>query len=280
MSVAVVIDGRVVAPADATVSVFDRGLLYGDGLFEVLRTWLGVAIDLGPHLDRLAVSARALKLNHRHRTTIAEWVEDCLRAAGAGEHRLRIVVTRGPGPLSARLGELHGRTIVIAEPLPPRPATLTAITLEAPPPRPGSAHKTLAYLEHLLQREHAAVAGADEAIGVDRIGHVVEGATSNVFAILGDEVITPPADRGALPGIVRAHVLALAPQIGLTATVRPLAVDELRGAREIFVTSSLRGVVPIVALDHATIGTGAAGPTTTALAAAYDAQCYDRARRR
>ncbi|HEY3802203.1 MAG TPA: aminotransferase class IV [Kofleriaceae bacterium] len=262
--IAVSIDGELVAPEAATISIFDRGLLYGDGLFEVLRTWRGVAVDLDRHLDRLYASAQALELRVMPRARLAAAARATVAAAGDGEHRIRIIVTRGPGALSARLGELGpGRAIAIVEPLATRPRELSAVTIAG---AIASGHKTLAYLDHLLAREQARAAGADEAIRIDARGCISEGATSNVFVVVGGAVATPPLGA-ILPGVTRGHVLARCAELAIPAFERPISRGELAAADELFVTSALRGVVPITRLDGVP---RAAGPISARLAAAYD----------
>lgn len=260
------IDGELVAPEAATISIFDRGLLYGDGLFEVLRTWDGVAVELAAHLDRLYASAAALQLHVIERGRLVDAIRATLVAAGPGEHRIRIVVTRGPGAISARLAELgRGRAIVVVEPLPAQPVELALAIVDWPVPR-RAGHKTLAYLDHVIARELAAAAGADEAVRLDAAGDVVEGATSNLFVVAGGAVTTPLAAAGALPGITRARVLACCAAAGVAAREQRLTVGELRAADEVFVTSALRGVVAVTRLDGAP---RVAGPVTARLAEAY-----------
>jgi len=266
--VAVSIDGVLVAAERASISVFDRGLLYGDGCFEVLRTWNGVARDLDAHLDRLFETAAFLQLKTLERTKLVEAVYRTIGAAGPGEHRLRIVLTRGPGGLATRLAELGpGTAIVIVEALPDQPEELAVAVVDWPEPRrDGRGHKTLAYLDHVIALELARARGADEAIRLDADGHVIEGATGNLFAVNGGTVMTPTVDTGALPGIVRARVLVLCARAGLRTVVRPLSLRDLRSADELFVTSSLRGVVPVTRLDG---GPRQSGPVTARLATAY-----------
>lgn len=265
---AVSIDGALVDPAAAKISVFDRGLLYGDGCFEVLRTWNGVARELDAHLDRLLDTARALQLCGVERRRIAEAVYKTLAAAGPGEHRIRIVLTRGEGSLAARLAELGpGRTIVIVEPLPPQPTGVTLAVVDLPLARRESrGHKLLAYMEHVLARELARAAGADEGIRLDDRGDAVEGATCNLFAVLGGTVQTPPVTRGILPGIVRRRVLELCTRDRIPCRERALSLRDLHGADELFVTSSLRGVVGVTAFDATP---RRIGPITTQLASRY-----------
>jgi branched-chain amino acid aminotransferase len=279
--VVVSIDGVVVAPEHARISVFDRGLLHGDGCFEVLRTWDGVARDLEAHLDRLFDTARFLSLRTIDRGKLTDAIIRTISAAGVnpaasisgvaagqGEHRIRILMTRGEGALDQRLGDLGpGRAIVIVEPLPPPPVELSIAVVDWPlPDRDQRGHKTLAYLDAVIARELARVAGADEAVRLDGAGHVIEGATCNVFTVSRGVVATPPADRGMLPGIVRGHVLALCARDGIPNRVRELSLRDLRSADEVFVTSSLRGVVPVTRIDLVPV---AKGPMTETIAAAY-----------
>jgi branched-chain amino acid aminotransferase len=267
--IAVSIDGVLVPPEHAAISVFDRGLLFGDGLFEVLRTWDGIAVDLEAHLDRLYDAAEQLQIKALHRDLLADSVQRAVTAAAAGEHRIRIILTRGPGPLVARTATLGpGRAIVIVEPLPPQPPQLTLAVVDWPlPRRTGPGKKSLAYLDHILARELAANAGADEAIRLDLEGNVVECASSNIFAIIGNVVTTPSVDTGALPGITRARVLAICNRLGIPTAIRHLPLRELQAADEVFVTSALRGVVSVTRLDGVS---RTAGPISAQLADEYE----------
>lgn len=268
---AVSIDGVVCPPEEASISVFDRGLLYGDGCFEVLRTWDSVAVELAAHLDRLYATAAWLQLQLLERTQLEEAVYRTIAAARTHvpvpppishpEWRIRIVVTRGPGGLAQPFADLgRGRAIVIVEPLPPPPAELS-LAIVAWPISPSGSHKTLAFLDPLIARELARAAGADEAVRLDAAGHVVEGSTCNLFIVSRGEVITPRLVPGVLPGITRARVRTLRAVIE-----REVSVAELRAADEVFVTSSLRGIVPVTRIDHAP---RAIGPITTELTRSY-----------
>lgn len=265
--IVVSIDGQMVDPERASISVFDRGLLYGDGCFEVLRTWDGIARDLEAHLDRLFETARFLQLAALERPRLTEAVYRTIAAAGHGEQRIRIVLTRGPGALDARLGALGpGRAIVIVEPLPPQPLELALAVVDWPIPKRAAGRKTLAYVDAVIARELARAAGADEAVRLDATGHAVEGATCNLFIVQHGTVATPPIDRGVLPGIVRARVLALCAREGIATRLRELSLRDLRAAQEVFITSSLRGVVPVTRIDHVSL---ARGSVTARIAAAY-----------
>jgi branched-chain amino acid aminotransferase len=248
--IAVSIDGEPVAPDQARISIFDRGLLYGDGVFEVLRTWDGALTELDAHLERLHAACSELGLRTLERERLAEAVARTVAAAGEGEQRIRIVVTRGPGGLGARMRELGpGMTIVIVEPLLPQPAEISLALVDWPLPRrtrPGL--KTLAYLDHVLAKELAAELGADDAVRLGPDGEVLECATCNLFLVASGRVVTPQL-AGVLPGITRARVLEVCAAEQIAAAQSRISVDELRAADEVFVTSALRGVVAVTRLD-------------------------------
>ncbi|HSD87377.1 MAG TPA: aminotransferase class IV, partial [Kofleriaceae bacterium] len=264
------IDGQLVPAAEATVSIFDRGFLYGDGLFEVLRTWGRAVPDLGAHLDRLYASATALEMQMIDRATLCEQIARTIDAAGEGDHRVRITVTRGPGRLGERFGNIGaGRTIVIAEPIGVLPTEVSLALVDWPlPRRQGPAHKTLAYLDHLVARELAAAAGADEAVRLDADGDVAECGSANVFIVEHGAVLTPPL-TGILPGVTRAKVLVACELFRIPTEEVSVSLEQLRRADEIFVTSAVRGVVPVTKLDGQA---RPAGPITARIAAYINAR--------
>ena len=267
------IDGEIVPPERAMISVLDRGLLYGDGLFEVLRSWDGQVPTLDEHLDRLYASAAVLQLRVIERTMLRTAVLRTIAAAEVGDHRVRIVVTRGPGPLSARLADLGpGGAIVFVEPLPEQPPEIALAWGGHDLPKGPRRHKTLSYLDAVFAREIATAFGADDAIRLDHNGDVAECATANLFAVLvldRDEpaVVTPGLDGGALPGITRARVLALCGRLGIRAEERRLPPTDVMIADELFVTSALRGVVPVTKLVPG--GSLRVGEVTKRIVAAY-----------
>jgi branched-chain amino acid aminotransferase len=261
LMLAISIDGELVDRERATISVLDRGLLYGDGVFEVFRS----DGDVDAHVDRLYASAAQLELRVMPRDVLVSAIATTIAAAGQGEHRVRVIATRGPGALSTRLGELGpGRAIVIVEPLPAQPRELAAVTIDRP--WLGVGLKTLAYVDHVIARELAAAGGAHEAIRIDLDGNVAEGATSNLFAVVAGAVVTPPLAGGVLPGITRGHVLAICARLAIPARELAISRESFAVADELFATSALRGVVPITRLDGAA---RAAGPVTARIAAAY-----------
>lgn len=272
------IDGAVLAPDDAKVSVYDRGFLYGDAVFEVLRTYGGRPFVLGEHLARLRRSAeRVLIRLPVDEATLGAEVEAVIAAAradGAGEAYVRIVVTRGRGPLSLDPDTAsHPLRVVLVEPVtpPPRDTYLRGVALALVATRravddtAAAGAKVGNYLSNLLALHEAKARGAQEALIVDARGHVVEGASSNVFVVTAGRVATPPESAGILAGITRAHVLAAARDVGIPVDERALLPDDVFGADEVFITSSIRELVPVVRVDGRLIGTGAPGPVARAL---------------
>ncbi|HEY4178106.1 MAG TPA: aminotransferase class IV [Kofleriaceae bacterium] len=269
------IDGHEVAAESASISIFDRGLLYGDGCFEVLRTWDGKLVEREAHLLRLAETAAYLQLRWRGVDAVRTAVQSALRSArtsrgdgarsDAPDHRVRIVLTRGPGALSVPMREAGpGREIVIVEEIAPesdaargavQAMRLATVDFDLPR-RPGRGHKTLAYLDHVIAKELAREAGADDAIRCSADGHVAEGGTFNLFVVDGEYVRTPHVDQGVLPGIVRARVLRICERLGLPTNVGPIPRLVLAGATEVFATSSIRGVVPVVSIDARALSSG------------------------
>jgi branched-chain amino acid aminotransferase len=269
------IDGRLLAPGEAVVSVYDRGFLYGDAVFEVFRTYGGRAFALDEHLARLRRSAErvfiALPVDE---ATLAGEIDGALAASGNEESYVRVVVTRGSGPLS--LDPTTAGTplrVVLVEPVVPPPlgayargvAVVTVRTRRAADETAASGAKVSNYLANLLALREAKARGALEALVVDARGHVVEGASSNVFVVKAGRVATPPESAGILVGITRAHVMQAARDLGVPVDERTLTPEDVYGADEVFITSSIRELLPVVRVDDRPVGAGAPGPVARAL---------------
>jgi branched-chain amino acid aminotransferase len=274
----VAIDGAILTPEQAKVSVYDRGFLYGDAVFEVLRTYGGRPFALGEHLARLRRSAgRVFIAMPVDDATLGREVEAAIAAArgdGSSESYVRIVVTRGSGPLSLDPDTAtHPLRVILVEPVvpPARAAYLHGIAVASIPTRrvvddtAAAGAKVTNYLSSLLALREAKSRGAQEALVVDARGHVVEGASSNVFVVKGGGLATPPESAGILAGITRAHVLGAARDLGIPVVERDLMPDDVYAADEVFITSSIRELVPVARVDDRTIGTGAPGPVSRAL---------------
>jgi branched-chain amino acid aminotransferase len=269
------IDGRVLTPEEATVSVYDRGFLYGDAVFEVFRTYGGRPFALDEHLARLRRSAERVFIPLPvDDATLGGEIEAALVAAKNEESYVRVVVTRGSGPLSLD-PETAARPlrVVLVEPVVPPPrqayvdgiAVVTVVTRRAVDETAAAGAKVSNYLANLLALREAKARGGLEALVVDARGHVVEGASSNVFAVRDGRVATPPESAGILVGITRAHVLRAAHDLGIPVDERQLLPGDVYGADEVFITSSIREILPVVRVDDRTIGAGVPGPLTRAL---------------
>ncbi len=265
------IDGRPVAEKDAKVSVFDRGLLYGDSVFETIATHGGRPFMLAEHVRRLQRSAELvfIDLDVSDDTLCCE-IEEAAFRSGNPESYLRLTVTRGAGDLGLdpSLPQKSCR-ILIVTPLKRPPAdayangvsALTYRTQRAVDSTEASGAKIGNYLVAVLAMRQAGPVGANEALIVNAEGRVVEGATSNLFAQFGGMLITPPESAGILVGITRQLVLELAERQGIKVSYRSPTLHDIYEAEEIFITSSVREMLPVVKLDGRTIGDGTPGPT-------------------
>jgi branched-chain amino acid aminotransferase len=271
------IDGTILPPGEAKVSVYDRGFLYGDSVFETIRTYGGEPFALAEHMARLARSAARVGIDMPVAAAdLGMEVRVAVRAARNQESYARAMLTRGSGPvgLDPALAGAPLR-VVLVEPLAPLPAALyrdgvgvvTVRTERAADAAHGA--KVGNYLASLLALRDAKARGAHEALILDTSGHVVEGTTSNVFVVRGGELTTPPEQAGILLGITRAHLLELAAEIGYTVHLAALTPADLASADEVFICSSLREVVPVVRVDDRAVAGGCPGPVTRALHTAF-----------
>ena len=271
----VILNGQVTPPETAAISVYDRGFLYGDSVFETIRTYGGKPFALGEHLARLERSAeRGFIPVPVASDVIASEVERGLSLAQNPESFVRIMLTRGTGPLGLDpdLAEKPNR-VVLVEPFVPPPSEayekgIEAIAVHAAratDATPAAGAKVANYLTSLLAIREARRRGATEAFIVDARGSVLEGTTSNVFFVKAGELVTPPENAGILAGITRAYVLRAAAEIGVGTSLRDVREAELFDADELFISSTLREILPVVRLDGRTIASGGPGPITRRL---------------
>jgi branched-chain amino acid aminotransferase len=273
---AVSIDGQLTSLADARVPVVDRGFLYGDAVFEALRTFGGVPDALDDHLVRLSRSCAKLgmSLPVTHAQLTAE-VEAASLAVPSAERYLRIMITRGDFPEAiAPSADARPRRIILVRPLdgsplPADPPRIRLTSVVSPPVRLWAGAKPAAYLSNLLAIGAARASGADDALLLGAQGELLEGATSSIFLAHGDRITTPPLSLGILPGITRDRVMRLCGEQGLPITESLAFIDAAYKADEIFLTSSVRGIVSVTQLDSHTIGSGIPGPITKRVRAAY-----------
>ena len=268
-----------VRQADDTphISARDRGLLLGDGLFETMRAHGGTIFKLDRHLDRLRRGLAMLAIPEA--PSLREWILTAVRAAADGDASVRLTVTRGPGPAGvAPPTDTQPTVIVAVNPLPSFPSQVYEIGLTATiasgrrNERAMTAGlKTLAYGDSIVGWIQAHKAGTDEALFLDTEGHCSEATASNLFIWTNGVLLTPPLSCAALPGITRSTVLDLARGLSIETLERPFGHTELIAADEAFLTSSLRGIAPLVEVDDVAIGGGMPGALTRRIADAYAA---------
>lgn len=273
------IDGVVGGLDAARVPVTDRGFLYGDAVFEALRTYGGEPDALDQHLSRLARSCAILGIGLP--VTLAQLADEVrmtIAAVSASERYVRIMITRGDLPEALPPGGAgRARRVIIVRPL-GAPSSLLyerGIKLRstvAPTSALYGGAKPAAYLSNMLAIAAAQRDGADDALLLGAHGELLEGATSSLFLVRGTELLTPPLSLGILPGITRDRVWEAAQQQGLRVRERLLTIHDAYRAEELFLTSSVRQVVGVVELDGLTLGAGLPGPITRKVAAAYRAQ--------
>lgn len=253
------INGEVMDAAQARVSVFDRGLLYGDGVFEGIRFYNHRVFRLQRHLQRLQDSATAIGLPlPLSLQALAQAIHEVIAAYAQADGYLRLVVTRGEGPLGINPASCkHPTTFIIAdrlgfvaEDIRQRGARLVIastrrLSADGLDPR----IKSLNYLNHILARMEANHAQADEAILLNASGHVSEGSSDNVFIVRDRQLFTPPVTDGALDGVTRGVVLELARELGIPSREKTLAPYDLYTADECFLTGTAVELVPVREID-------------------------------
>jgi branched-chain amino acid aminotransferase len=264
------VDGRLVGPDEPAVRPTDHGVTVGDGVFETVKVTNGHPFALNRHLHRLTRSATGLGLAAPDESRLREGVAAVL---GAGEPlgfaRLRLVVTGGVGPLGSGRGRGRlGYVVLAAEVPPPGPTTALRVVPWTRNERSAVAGlKTTSYAENVVALAHAAAHGAGEALLTNTRGELCEGTGSNVFLAMDGELVTPPLSSGCLAGITRELLLEWSAAARTPVAERPLTLDDLRSADEVFVTSSTRDVQPVARVDDRELG--APGPLTRRAATVF-----------
>lgn len=273
------LDGQWVSPDEAKVSVFDHGLLYGDGVFEGIRAYGGRVFALGAHVHRLFDSARSIVLDiGMAPETMAALIEEAVRRNALTDAYIRVVVTRGVGDLGLDPRKCPTATVfIIADAIALYPASLyesglRALTVslrrtsvDALSPRV----KSLNYLNSILAKIQANAMGVPEAIFLGPEGYPIEASGENLFIVKGERILTPPTYLGVLEGITRATVIDLAAQAGQPVRQEPFTLHDLYVADECFLTGTAAEIVPVVEVDGRRIGDGRPGPWTRRLADAF-----------
>jgi branched-chain amino acid aminotransferase len=281
------VEGRLVPPEQAFVPVLDRGFLYGDSVYDVVRTYGGRVFELGRHLDRMERTASRIGIALPPRSLLESELLRTIDAAGDPESYARFIVTRGEGRfgLAPHLAEGESRLIIMVKPLEaPAPEQYerglrmaVARIRRNPPQALDPALKTGNYLNGILALREAHAAGADDALMLDIHGQVTEASTSNVFHVKNGVVVTPPLSLGMLEGVTRGLLIEVARADGVTVREQPHGSEALVSADEVFVTSTIREVMGVTSLvllesgvpEHRVIAGGKPGAMTRRLRAVF-----------
>ena len=279
MALQIWLDGKLVDEDDAKISVFDHGLLYGDGVFEGIRFYHGRVFRLDEHIDRLFDSARAilLKLPWTHEEICAA-VCETIRANGLTDGYVRLVVTRGSGGLGLNPYLCEAPSMfIIASSITLYPEEyyekgLALVTCSTRRTTPGSLSpqvKSLNYLNNVMAKVEALKAGAMEGLMLNEQGYVAECTGDNVFVVRRGRIYTPPIVDGSLDGITRAVIFELAEQLGVPMAEKTMTRYDIYTAEECFLTGTAAEVIPVVELDVRPIADGKVGIVTRKMIAAF-----------
>ncbi len=273
------IDGKFVPKTEARISVYDHGLLYGDGVFEGIRQYNCRIFEKDAHLKRLFESAQGtrLKMNYTFEQ-LSQALEDTVKINSFKDCYIRLVCTRGPGTLG--ISPLNGCitcTFIIADKIQMYPeelykagmAVITSTVIRNHPNSTPPRIKSLNYLNNVLAKWEAVDAGVGEAVMLNHLGFVCECTGDNIFIVRNGQLITPPEESGILLGITRAVVMNLARTAGIPVFEKNVTRQDLYISDECFLTGTGAEVVPVTKIDNRTIGAGTPGPITQRLIAAF-----------
>jgi branched-chain amino acid aminotransferase len=271
----VYVDGAFYPKSQAKVSVFDHGLLYGDGVFEGIRAYNGSVFKLKEHIDRLYRSAHMIMLEIPvSKEEMIQTVLETLRKNNLKDSYIRLVVTRGVGDLGLNPKKCAKPTIIVITDTialhkgEAKEKGVTAmISWVKRDPVDATSHeiKSLNYLNSILAKIEANISGVDEAICLDKNGFVCEGVAENIFIVRNGRIFTPPSYTGALPGITAEEIAKLARKLGYEAKDKNITPYELFNAEEVFFTGTAAEIVPVREINKRTISNGKPGPITKRL---------------
>ncbi|MDR1492596.1 MAG: branched-chain-amino-acid transaminase [Planctomycetaceae bacterium] len=279
MSLQIYIDGKFYDKENAKISVFDHGVLYGDGVFEGLRSYNGKVFRLEQHIDRLWDSAKSIALDiPMSKAEMIDAINQTTAINNIKEGYIRVIITRGVGDLGLDpFVCVHPQVIIIAAQLALYPKELyekgldivTASTMRTPPAALNPRIKSLNYLNNIMAKVEASRAGCEEALILNHKGEVAECTGDNIFIVRNGELLTPPIDAGILEGITRNAVLELAKKSGIVAKEIAFTRHDVYVAEECFLTGSGAELIPVVSIDKRIIGNGKPGTVTKKLLDAF-----------
>jgi branched-chain amino acid aminotransferase len=275
MSPPIYINGKYFSKEDAKISVYDHGLLYGDGVFEGMRTYSNKVFRLVEHIDRLYESARAILLTiPMSKQEMIDAVKKTVELSGLSDSYIRLVVTRGSGSLGLDPNRTSDPQVIIIVDLialydrkyyDEGLKIITASTIRNHPAALSPRIKSLNYLNNIMAKLEGLQAGCMEAIMLNHKGEVAECTGDNIFIVKKGQLLTPSADSGILEGITRNAIIELANTLKIPARETTLTRHDLLVADECFLTGSAAEVIPVVSIDSRPIGDGTVGPTTKQL---------------
>lgn len=281
----VYIDGKYYPKSQAKVSVYDHGLLYGDGVFEGIRAYDGIVFRLKEHIDRLYCSAHVIMLEiPMIKEEMIKAVIETLRKNNLKDAYIRLVITRGVGDLGLNPKKCAKPTVIIIT------DTISLHKSEAKEkgvtamlswvkrdPVDATSHeiKSLNYLNSILAKIEANISNVDEAICLDKNGFICEGVAENIFIIKRGKIFTPPSYTGALPGITAEAVMSLARKMGYEVKEKNITPYELFTANEVFFTGTAAEIVPVREINKRTIGSGTPGVITKRLMTEFSKMVRD-----
>ena len=279
MGLKIYLNGKLVEAAEAKISVFDHGLLYGDGVFEGIRSYGGLLFKLKEHVDRLYESAHTILLKvPMTRKEMIEAVVGTLKAIRLTDAYIRLVVTRGPGDLGLDPRKCDKATVfIITDKIVLYPERvyregMEIVTVPTPRNLPEALNpqiKSLNYLNNILAKIEATNAGVQEALMLSAHGYVAECTGDNLFIVKERALLTPPPYVGLLKGITRGAVMGLARRARILVREEMMTRHDLYNAKECFLTGTAAEIAPIVKIDGRTIGAGKPGRVTLKLMKAF-----------
>jgi branched-chain amino acid aminotransferase len=278
MSNFIFLNGKIISDADANISSADRGFLYGDGIYETLRSYSGKPFKLSDHLERMRHSAKQLRISFSYTNEdIGKWINELIERNCSQDAYIRITLSRGSGGGRLQMDDnIEPTTLIQVKPFSPYDSklydegmSLVVSDYKRSTTCPISRYKSTNLLQSILRKEEANKKSAHEAIILDTDGYVAECVVSNIFMVSGGSVITPSLDTNILPGITRIMVLDICKNSGIPIDEEHFKIDVLIKADEVFITNSLMEIMPVSRIDDCKIGNSVTGRITQQLMNAY-----------
>ena len=272
------INNKLVDINKARISIFDRGFMYGDGVFETMRSYRGVVFKIDEHMSRIERSLKMVRIRPQYtKNHLKKAIYELLETNKLKSAYIRLTTTRGEGRFGIEHKDgLRANTVIVAKEFNGYPDRIfkKGIRCHVSNMRqneysPLSGIKSLNFLNYIMARFEAKDSGSDEAIVLNAKGHVAEAVTSNVFIVKESSIATPSIVSGALPGITRSIIIEIAGKLNIKVSEKSISCKELLSAREVFLTNSLAEVLPVIKIDRKKIGRGLPGDITKLLHASY-----------